>query len=164
MTIPSDDATICPHCQHANPAGVTRCAHCGKEFTQTVSVPDVDVTALPVPAGVPVDLAPNKLILMVAFQKTPITVERSSHIRIGRAVAGHPAPDVDLTPYNAYKLGVSRLHAVIHCEGEGCTLEDLGSANGTWLNEVRLLPGVVVPLTNGAQVRLGHLNISVYFA
>ena len=31
---------------------------------------------------------------------------------------------------------VSRVHAAIHLEGEQCFVEDLGSANGTYVNNV----------------------------
>lgn len=48
---------------------------------------------------------------------------------------------------------VSRRHARITCDGERCRIEDLGSANGTWVNGQRL----VAPhtLAEGDRIHLG---------
>jgi len=35
------------------------------------------------------------------------------------------------------------------------TIEDLGSANGTYVREVRIRPGKHVPVTTGDVIRLG---------
>jgi DNA-binding winged helix-turn-helix (wHTH) protein len=48
---------------------------------------------------------------------------------------------------------VSRRHARITCGNGGATLEDLGSQNGTWVNEQRVT--APVPLTDGDRIRLG---------
>ena len=37
---------------------------------------------------------------------------------------------------------ISRVHAAIHLENEVYYLEDAGSANGTWLNETKIEPGI----------------------
>jgi pSer/pThr/pTyr-binding forkhead associated (FHA) protein len=57
---------------------------------------------------------------------------------------------VDLTPYNARELGVSRKHAAIEYRGHKWNypdvwLMDMGSANGTYLNGQRLIPHVSLP-------------------
>jgi DNA-binding winged helix-turn-helix (wHTH) protein len=55
--------------------------------------------------------------------------------------------------------GVSRRHARIHVEGGRAILEDLGSKNGTYLKDERVL--VPTPLWDGAVFRLGR-NVLVY--
>jgi len=40
---------------------------------------------------------------------------------------------------------------------------DLGSTNGTWINNVRLTPKVPVRLNNGDRVVLARLALHVYF-
>jgi pSer/pThr/pTyr-binding forkhead associated (FHA) protein len=40
---------------------------------------------------------------------------------------------------------VSREHARLECHGSACTVVDLGSANGTWLNGVRVQKGTLAP-------------------
>jgi pSer/pThr/pTyr-binding forkhead associated (FHA) protein len=60
-------------------------------------------------------------------------------------------------------MGLSRRHAMVVRADNGYALVDLGSTNGTWLNDVRLMPNRLYPLRNGDQVRLGRLALSIYF-
>ncbi len=68
-------------------------------------------------------------------------------------------PDVDLEPYQAYKSGVSRLHARIKVEQQAMWITDLGSANGTRVNDQKLTPQQEFPLGDKDIVRLGRLSI-----
>jgi hypothetical protein len=52
---------------------------------------------------------------------------------IGRSSTEEPLA-VDLTPFNAHVLGVSRKHAMLKPVANGCCLIDLKSTNGTLLN------------------------------
>jgi DNA-binding winged helix-turn-helix (wHTH) protein len=56
---------------------------------------------------------------------------------------------------------VSRRHARIIVSGAGALIEDLGSKNGTFLDELRLAPGTV-PLTDGGRVVFGTLVASFH--
>ncbi len=67
------------------------------------------------------------------------------HLIIGRD------PGVDLLIESS---GVSRRHAQITIQGDQCTLEDLGSSNGTFLNGERLTQPR--RLRNGDVIRLGQ--------
>jgi len=53
--------------------------------------------------------------------------------------------------------GVSRRHARLLVQRDQATLEDLGSKNGTWLEDERL--SVPTPLPDGAVFRLGRLAL-----
>jgi pSer/pThr/pTyr-binding forkhead associated (FHA) protein len=70
-------------------------------------------------------------------------------------------PDIDLSPYQAYASGVSRLHAVVKRDGPRVILMDLGSANGTYINGKRLTTNVEQVLNHGDIVALGKLKIQV---
>ena len=70
-------------------------------------------------------------------------------------------PDIDLTPYQAYASGVSRLHAVVKRDGNRVLVMDLGSSNGTYLNGRRLNPHVEEPLNHGDIVAVGKLKIQI---
>ncbi len=50
---------------------------------------------------------------------------------------------------------VSSHHAQIRPEGEGYEIVDLGSSNGTFVNEQRLVPNMPRLLQTGDQVRIG---------
>lgn len=73
-------------------------------------------------------------------------------------------PDLDLTEDEGAEHGVSRLHAMLLCEGNQLLIADLGSRNGTLLNGSRLVPGSVRRLHNGDEVILGSLAMRVQFA
>jgi pSer/pThr/pTyr-binding forkhead associated (FHA) protein len=81
---------------------------------------------------------------------------------LGRVSEGQPImPDIDLSPYQAYASGVSRLHAVIKRDANRVLLMDLGSSNGTYVNGKRLNPNVEQMLSNGDVIALGKLKIQV---
>ena len=55
---------------------------------------------------------------------------------------------------------VSRLHCQLSLRHDGTVwLEDLGSANGTWLGDQRLPPHVPTPLTPGSCFFAGRLPL-----
>ena len=64
-------------------------------------------------------------------------------------------PHLDLGDYKGVEKGVSRRHARIFCKDGKCYVEDLGSTNGTFINNRRLNPFVPEPLRNGDELRLG---------
>ena len=54
--------------------------------------------------------------------------------------------------------GVSRYHARIEWRGAACVLEDLGSTNGTWINDERLESPT--PIEDGDVVRFGSISFT----
>ena len=81
---------------------------------------------------------------------------------LGRSAEGQPiVPDVDLSPYNAYANGVSRLHALLKLVKGQVVLVDLGSSNGTYLNGNRLSPYAEMLVNHGDIVYLGKLKIQL---
>jgi ABC transport system ATP-binding/permease protein len=68
-------------------------------------------------------------------------------------------PNVDLT---IPSLSVSRRHAKFTRDGDGYSLEDLGSSNGTFLNDERLAERRA--LKSGDRIRLGQAIILTYVA
>jgi hypothetical protein len=161
----TQDIITCPFCLYPNEGNVTVCARCGKEIIQTVNVADIQMpTTAQFAAAPPVEVAPDTFTLMVAGFKTPLSVHRQTEILIGRRVPDQSAPDVDLAPYNGYKLGISRRHAILRCTDDGCSIEDQGSSNLTWVNENQLSPFEPYLLHSGDTLRLGHLVMNVYFS
>lgn len=73
------------------------------------------------------------------------------------------APDIDLSPYDAQKCGVSRKHARMIMRDNRLTIEDLGSANGTYVNGHML--DILRPqrIHTGDHVKLGALSMQVHF-
>lgn len=58
-------------------------------------------------------------------------------------------------------MGLSGSHCVIAYSGNGYTIEDLGSVNGTFVNNRRLLPDTQAPIRDGDHIRLGMAVFSV---
>lgn len=81
---------------------------------------------------------------------------------IGRSDDGSSyQPDIDLSPYNAQSLGLSRRHAAFVRYRGYVHIIDLGSMNGTFVNGERLMPFDAYALTSGDQVSLANLYIRV---
>lgn len=84
---------------------------------------------------------------------------REGENRIGRG-HGHPgedAPEIDLAA-PPLDPGISRLHAMIERRGDGtCMLRDLGSTNGTALNDepAPIAAQTDVPVADGDRIHVG---------
>lgn len=93
-----------------------------------------------------------------------IQVEVAERLIMGRSdVDSGTAVDVDLTDFDARLHGVSRLHVEIIARNSRITIRDLESANGSYLNEGRLVPGVEYRLRHGDRLMLGKLILQVLF-
>jgi hypothetical protein len=101
--------------------------------------------------------------IYVAESQEPLIVKLNDRLTLGRR-KDVPVPDlVDLTPFDAYRLGVSRNHAGLVYKDSKIYLHDIGSVNGSWLNGQRLKPYELYLLPSGAAVSLGQLTIYIYY-
>jgi len=95
---------------------------------------------------------------------TPVLVYPKQEIIIGRRDPNTGGmPDVDLTAYAGYRMGVSRRHAAIRLQDKQLHVSDLGSSNGTFLNGTRLNAHRPYQLRDGDEVRLGQMILRLYF-
>ena len=92
-----------------------------------------------------------RLIGVRGPQVSPVEVTRSGGV-IGRS-SGCEVQLVDAT--------ISRRHAEITHTGGRWLLSDLGGANGTWLNDVRVESGAAVPLVPGDRIGIGPWVLQV---
>lgn len=81
---------------------------------------------------------------------------------LGRA-GGDAAPNVDLSPYGAQGLGVSRKHAKLTHSNATIMIQDLDSVNGTFLNGDKLVPFQPRVLRNDDELKLGRMLLRVSF-
>ncbi|GAA6622972.1 FHA domain-containing protein [Scytonema sp. NUACC26] len=79
-----------------------------------------------------------------------------SVIHIGKP-GGQTVPDIDVSGLPDSDV-VSRVHAQIWVQGSDRQIVDMGSANGTYINNVRLQPRNFYPLNLGARIGLGQGN------
>jgi pSer/pThr/pTyr-binding forkhead associated (FHA) protein len=72
-------------------------------------------------------------------------------------------PDIDLTPVDVNR-SVSRRHAkIIRTGHEYHVLEEVGTVNGTYVNEQRIPTGVPVTLHNGDALKIGLIAMKAVF-
>ncbi len=161
---------VCSNCNHVNIAGALFCSECGTRLggsdpltTQSIKSGQIKEALRQVPQPVAAPPVLNNWVtlhLLDTGQVLPLA-ERTE-FTLGRISEGQPImPDVDLSPYQAYARGVSRLHAVLKREASHVFLMDLGSSNGTFVNGKRLLPRVDHAISNGDVVALGKLKIQI---
>jgi CRP-like cAMP-binding protein len=89
---------------------------------------------------------------------------KADETTIGRAdpVTGI-LPDVDLTPVDANR-SVSRRHAKIIRSGKDyCILEEVGTVNGTYVNEQRIPTGTPVTIHSGDALKIGLIAMKALF-
>jgi len=95
---------------------------------------------------------------------TPLLLPLTGETVIGRRdPSTHTSPELDLTPYGAYQMGISRRHAIIRMEDDKPMLTDLGSRNGTYINGKKLKAHQTIPLKDGDEVRLGKIVLHITF-
>jgi len=88
----------------------------------------------------------------------------------GQAVT-HPLPSVgqiSIGRFTGSKLVIdhdtlSRMHAIVRITPDDMTIEDLGSANGTYVRELRIKPGIQTPFSTGDVVRCGDVILIFRF-
>ncbi len=163
---------ICSNCKHSNMDGALFCAECGAQLvgrdtltTQNITTQQFEKVNERIPKNdtyQPFDGSDawGSLHLLDTGQVLPLSVR--NEFTIGRISEGQPImPDIDLSPYQAYAAGVSRLHAVIKRDGNRIIFIDLGSANGTYINGKRLTPNAEQALNHGDIIALGKLKLQI---
>jgi len=104
----------------------------------------------------------DSIALKVAGNKVGIPLFGQQEYILGRAEKGQAViPDIDLNRFGAHEKGVSRLHCHLRFEGNTLLAIDLGSANGTFINDAKVLPDHPATLSDGDILRLGNLIIEV---
>ena len=95
---------------------------------------------------------------------TPILLHPKAETSIGRRdPATGTMPDVDLSAYAGYRLGVSRKHAFIRLRNQQLEIYDLGSSNGTSVNGERLTAHQPHVLRDGDEILLGKMMVRILF-
>jgi pSer/pThr/pTyr-binding forkhead associated (FHA) protein len=91
-----------------------------------------------------------------------IQLPATAEVHIGRLDAAHGIfPDLDLSPDGGLEGGVSRHHCKVHQRGSAYLVEDVGSANGTFLDGQRLTPYLPHVLKDGDELQLGRIKLKV---
>ncbi|MEM6281231.1 MAG: FHA domain-containing protein [Chloroflexota bacterium] len=174
---------ICEHCGYENPVGALICRRCYRLLTQAGKLPGLHGTTDRLGTGM---LNQNKILqfpddesvvpdpekpfgtvlrlrfvgadgdLVKTFRGGTMLIGREDNIR-------RIKPDIDLNPYGAFRRGVSRTHALLRREGDRLLIQDLDSANHTFVNGKRLQPNMPHKLQHKDKLRLGVMLMEVLF-
>ncbi len=170
---------LCPNCQHKELPGALFCSECGTQLvsldilnTKSIQKTPSDTLEAPPPAAPEVTTRKSNakineisISLHIVDSGQIIHLADRKEFTLGRTVEGQPIlPDVDLSPFDAFTLGVSRLHAALRIINGELVLTDLGSSNGTRVNGQKIVPHVDYPLNHGDIITLGKLKIQVLIA
>jgi pSer/pThr/pTyr-binding forkhead associated (FHA) protein len=163
-----DTILLCPACGRPNARQSNHCSACGHDLAANQGmntrkfkrmtdddIPNLSNTYLG---------ETTSLVLKIRDAREPLIVRPNRDMTMGRVVKGsNPSPDIDLSPFNADELGVSRLHLMFKRVANTVVVTDLGSQNCTYINEERLFPHEQRVLRNDDQLRLGKLVMKVTF-
>jgi pSer/pThr/pTyr-binding forkhead associated (FHA) protein len=105
-----------------------------------------------------------RITLVIMNSGRRINLDIGDDLLIGRKDNARSIfPDIDLGLDGGYDSGVSRRHAILaHADGI-YTIEDLGSANGTFVGGRRLTAQVPTRIENGDELKCGTLLIRIEF-
>lgn len=161
--------SICPHCAAKVHTGSLFCSQCGAKLQENSGVPTMAIgSQAPQPRRSKTSPPPNltaRLALHLVRSGEIVSVGGEGEYIVGRVSSGQSVlPDIDLEPFHAYEAGVSRLHARIRVAREVILITDLGSANGTLINEEKLLPHQAHILRDRDIVSLGHFSFQALIA
>jgi len=173
---------FCPACKMKNEPGAVRCIYCNTPLgvyqqQKTVALPRVgemtgaltgsleDILSAPPERFMDFELPSKGIALINLEDGRPVAMLEEKVFILGRTSTEIKTqePLIDLTPFGALELGISRLHAMIRKTRNGYEIMDLGSSNGTWLENQRLIPKQAYPLTSGDRIRMGRLNLLVFY-
>ncbi len=150
---------FCNQCGHHNADDANFCSSCGA-LIEPERADDTTITFMPGEGtgeedelAVSLDLSEGAALLVV--KRGPNAGSKfaldSDVTRAGR----HPNSDIFLDD-----ITVSRRHAEIVRHGEGYSVRDAGSLNGTYLNRERIDEA---PLANGDELQIGKFRL-VFFS
>ena len=167
---------ICPVCNTGNETQAIFCVHCGVKLDGPLSDSEHRTKTTDMQALTPdmikewvlkntkeAAVPESGIAFYVDGHSMPAYIEPQGEFVVGRKVGTTSELLLDLAPFGGYSLGLSRRHVIVRRAGDGYEILDLGSVNGSWLNEERLSPHQPYPLPSGSHVRLGRMRILVLY-
>jgi hypothetical protein len=161
---------ICPICAHANREGVVLCERCGSHIAHIPVSPTHELEGYwdevsgATRRGTSHLRPRTQVVIRIRDEGQSVVLSTDRPIVLGR-LNKHVSrkPDIDLSPFGAYRKGVSSTHATLKRQDNTIIILDLGSTNGTFLNGQRLFPNQPYLVRDGDEIRLGHLVTVLQF-
>ena len=162
----------CPSCGCRQRHGTLFCSNCGEFLVARGSMVTVPFSPGEPPDAAEesswsnepraADAAASSLQLKVVSSGRTVQLPDAPEALVGRYDAAHNIyPDLNLTPDGGLEGGVSRRHCKIHRQGGVYLVEDVGSANGTFVNGCRLTAYLPHEIKEGDSLQLGGMKLVV---
>jgi pSer/pThr/pTyr-binding forkhead associated (FHA) protein len=166
----------CPFCQFQNEDGALFCEQCKSDLSAVPAGAPADAAAAvagaaPAAAAPPVGEAPAVAAKLPAGAQPKLVVLRGLKINVEYPVyegnnfvgrADEKPVDIDLDDQESpERVWSSRQHCLITYENSELWIEDLNSANGTFVNRTRVYPGQKRPLNVGDVLQVGTVQLKV---
>ena len=146
---------FCNNCGHRNPLGSNFCSSCGQPLDRVDDEPATITFAIDqAPSGeeLQVDLAevgPGGVLIVT---RGPNTGSEFALEHVITTVGRHPDSDIFLDD-----VTVSRRHVEVERLTSGYVVRDVGSLNGTYLNQQRIDKDA--PMGNGDELQVGKFKL-----
>lgn len=160
---------ICSQCQHTNPHGAIFCLDCGVSLDRDQHGDTQSILHIAATQVQPLDPAPMRpSIVEPVFCATVIATGRRIRLplaapllvgRLDRSRGTQPA--IDLSDDGGYDGGVSRQHARILMADGAIYVEDLASANGTFINDRQIAPHTRYAIFPNMHLRFGSVVLRI---
>jgi hypothetical protein len=168
---------ICPICKTTNEFESIVCGHCGSALDRPLTEAGLKKNTTDMQALTPemirdwslkeakeVVVPESGIAFYVDGHPNPASMDSKGDFVLGRKSEPTSERLLDLSPYGAYSMGLSRRHLYVRRGDDGYELLDLGSVNGSWLNEERLVPHKTYEMPSGSQLRLGRMRVLVLYS
>jgi hypothetical protein len=164
---------ICKKCSHKEIVGAMFCSNCGArlvdlEGISTDNIVKKQENLMPTqqleaePAARRPEAGQPGLSVHVLKTGQHLALFGQEEYTLGRVSDGQSVvPDVDLSPFDGYHEGVSRIHASLKVEVDKVSLIDLNSVNGTAINDEQIPSNEYHELHHGDIITLGKLKLQI---
>lgn len=166
---------LCPNCHNQELNGALFCSECGARLVVAEAPTTHGIernqtgmlsphTRPPFPPDVSSGNGAEEMVVSLHLIESGMILHLTgqNEFTLGRAADGQPIlPDVDLSPYEAYAQGVSRLHSALKLNNQRVFITDLGASNGTRVNGQKIIPNIDYPINHGDVIALGKFKIQI---
>ena len=128
---------VCSDCDTKNPPNARKCSNCGEDISDIIPTADIESTPEP-------EIKSAAFVLRSLDDRINFTIDRDN-ITVGR--------ENELKDYLAAKTFVSRRHCRFTLENDSLFVEDLNSANSTYVNNQKI--STKTKLARGDEIGLG---------